>query len=347
VSDGHGFVDALIAAPVGAALLALAEGEVREDVHWWELPPDSDPDAVRSAATAVRMWSFGWLVTLAVRASYLQVGPWLSTAGSAAASAYRHAEARRPIAEAITATFDAELHRPVDLEAQEWWHSGVGSSGLADQPRFRSFESVYGAGQLTWAGLWTVTAPPPEVQVDLVGAWEMETEPVSRWRLPVRPGARVVEIHRPQDWATLVTDHPAVAPAAGEGWELPGPNQRLKELADLLACPQQRAARTTIRRHLVPDWRRVAADHDGVHLSWAGFLTSEGCITDLGDGDVVMLRYWFSERTHWLADVFGTPEPLGAPRFDPDLTTLTAVDVRADAVRRREDHLVLAGQLGR
>jgi hypothetical protein len=350
VSDGDGFVDALIAAPVGAALLALVEGTVRSDLPWWELPSDSDPDDVRLAADQVRTWSFGALATAAVSASYLHTGPWMSSAPAVAATAYRHAEARRAIADAIASSFGVALHRPVDLDAQEWWHSRVGSSALVNQPRFRSFEDVYGAGQFTWGGLWTVTGPPPEVHADLIGAWELDPDPVSRWRLPVSAHARVYEIHRPEDWVNLVAGHPAVARGGAEGWEgweLPGPNQRPKELASLLAHPDQRAARTAIRRHLVPDWRGVAADYDGVHLSWAGFLTSEGCVTDVGDGDVVMLRYWFSERTHWLADVFGEPEPLDAPYFDPDQTTLTTVDVRTDAVRRHDDERVLAGQLGR
>ena len=93
----------------------------------------------------------------------------------------------------------------------------------------------------------------------------------------------------------------------------------------------------------MPDWRRVADAYDGVHLSWAGFITSEGCIVDLGDGDVAMLRYWFSERTHWLRDVFGDPEPLAAP--ETEASDILAVDVTTDASRRRHDELVLQGQL--
>ena len=87
-----------------------------------------------------------------------------------------------------------------------------------------------------------------------------------------------------------------------------------------------------MRRHLVPDWRAVSERYDGVHLSWAGFITSEGCITDLDGGDVTMLRYWFSERTNWLADVFGEPEPLPAPWLPYD--TLVGADVTTDEGRR-------------
>lgn len=84
-------------------------------------------------------------------------------------------------------------------------------------------------------------------------------------------------------------------------------------MAALEAVPRQRGVRTSIARHLVPDWRSVAARYDGVHLSWAGFITTEGCVSDLPGGDVAMMRYWFSERTLWLADVFGEPRPAPPP----------------------------------
>ena len=230
------------------------------------------------------------------------------------------------------------------------WSSGGTAAGTPTsffiEPRFRSFDQVYGAGQFTWAGLWTVSHPPSEVHTDLISAWELDADPVSRWSLPVQPGARVLEIHGPQDWAMLVTTHPATGRTHPE-WELPGPNQHPGELTRLMAVPGQRAARTSILRHLVPDWASVAADYDGIHLSWAGFLTSEGLVSDLGDGDVAMLRYWFSERTHWLADVFGEPVPLDAPYFDPERTSLDVCDVRVDAERRRQDETMLTAQLGR
>jgi hypothetical protein len=108
--------------------------------------------------------------------------------------------------------------------------------------------------------------------------------------------------------------------------------------------------RTNIRSHLVPDWRSVAEHYDGVHLTWAGLITSEGCITDLGDGDVAMLRYWFSERTHWLADVFAEPEP-ASPPFLPDDTVpdgSASTPDPGDMVRRRQrDRVVLDQLLGR
>lgn len=103
----------------------------------------------------------------------------------------------------------------------------------------------------------------------------------------------------------------------------------------------RRAVRDHVRRHLVPDWASVATEVDGVHLSWAGVLTAEGCVTDLGDGDVAMLRYWKGERTHWLNDVLGEPVPLGPPPVEHP------VDVRTDVRRATQDLDVIRVRLNR
>ena len=163
--------------------------------------------------------------------------------------------------------------------------------------------------------MWTATDPPLEALVEMVGAWEFETGPITRWWLPVRPAARVFEIHRLADWARLTSAHPSPA-APHPGWELPGVNQHHTEISSLLASAEQRAVRLSVRHHVVPDWQSVAGQYDGIHLSWAGFITTEGCIVDLGGGDVTMLRYWFSERTLWLADVFDEPHSAPDPYLD-------------------------------
>jgi hypothetical protein len=87
-----------------------------------------------------------------------------------------------------------------------------------------------------------------------------------------------------------------------------------------------------------------------VHLSWAGFITAEGCITDLPGGDVAMLRYWSSERTHWLGDVFGGPEPAPAPVLPARLAHDASngpVDVTSNVERQRRDAHALLQLLGR
>ena len=112
-----------------------------------------------------------------------------------------------------TPTFGEALHQPLDADAQQWWHSAA--EGFMTRRRFRSFDSVYGAGQFTWDGLWTVTAPPTEAHGELVAAWELDPHPVSRWSLPVQAHARVVEIHRPEDWMRAGRRTPGGGPRRG------------------------------------------------------------------------------------------------------------------------------------
>jgi hypothetical protein len=348
VSVTDGFVEAMVASPLGVALLAVLESRTRRPAEW--VPSlETSPASVSAAANAVERMSFGEFVEVAVRTGAFHVGPWISEAAETAAAAYRDATARLPIAEAVNARFGTALHAPIDRAAQQWWSDEFPAAWLDRlSPLFHDYEHVYGAGQFTWAGLWTVTDPPPEVHQELVGAWELERGPVSRWRLPADAGARVFEVHRPTDWARLVTDHLREGLPHPE-WELPGINQHPSDLSTLLSVPGQRAVRTSIRRHLVPDWRAVVERYDGVHLSWAGFISTEGCITDLGDGDVTLLRYWFSERTHWLADVFGEPQPATDPMLHDHVTDKpsSVSDASSPANRQRSAGHSLHRLLGR
>lgn len=345
-----GFVEAMVASPLGVTLLAVLESRAQQPEGSLS-SLETTPASVAAAVEAVESMSFGDFVDVAVLTGAFHVGPWISDAPATVAASYHSAPARRPIAEAVSRCFGTQLHRDIDRDAQQWWTDWPAADPHPDSvgPLFGDFDGVYGAGQFTSAGLWTVTDPPAEAHEQLIAAWELERGPVSRWLLPVDETARIFEIHRPADWARLVTEHPREASPepVGACWELPtadhsppppvvaprrgwvasrfgwlGPRRSEftfgipegfvapppTDVSALMAIPGQRAARTTIGRHLVPDWRSVAERYDGVHLSWAGFITGEGCITDLGTGDVTMLRYWFSERTHWLTDVFGEPQ---------------------------------------
>jgi hypothetical protein len=144
----------------------------------------------------------------------------------------------------------------------------------------------------------------------------------------------VWQIDEPADWLRLVERYPRPASAPHSGWELPGPNQHVGEIAPLLRVPHQRGVRDRIAGHVLPDWAAVAADYDGVHLSWAGFLTTEGYVGDLVDGSVSMLRYWGSERTLWLRDVFGDPAPLDAPHLTGRMNGTFGASAGDDGVLR-------------
>lgn len=332
-----GFVDAVLASPLGVSWLAVLEAGGSGDRGWAATSQVADQFSVSAAVDRVGDMPFGSLVEAAVFAGVFESGPWMGDAPDKIAAAYRQADRRAPIVEAVVERFGDRLHAPMERDLQQWF-SDCSPWLESIAPLFGSLDEVYGAGEFPIAGLWTATDPPREAMVEMVGAWEIETGPVSRWTLPVRPTARVLEIHRPSDWAQLTTAQPRLA-EPHPGWELPGVNQRVDEIAPLLDGAPQRAARDSVRRHLVPDWRSVSDRYDGIHLSWAGFITSEGCVIDLDDGDVTMLRYWFSERTLWLADVFG--EPTSAP--DPGINFATGnhwpprpprVTVGADLIER-------------
>ncbi len=342
VVSGDEFVEALLVAPVGAALLGALEQRVDREVSRSGIAPAGNAAALATAPVAGMSW--GALLSAAVETGLFAVGPWMSESPANLADAYRHAAGRRVIAGVVADRFGSALHTPLDVAVQQWWHSGSPDREFFTQPRFRRFDVVYESGQFTFGGMWTVSDPPPEVHRDLTSAWELEPEPVTRWHLPIEQDVRVWEIHRPADWVRLVTAYPATGHNYS-GWELPGLNQHHRDLSMLLAIDGQHGARTRMRRRLVPDWAAVAADYDGVHVSWAGFLTAEGYVSDLDGGDVTMLRYWFSERTLWLRDVFGEPVPLDAPHSDL-LDVEFGIDVRHNATRRAQDITVLRSQRG-
>jgi hypothetical protein len=344
VSD---FEDACVDSPAGVALLAVLEAGERSDVGRSRSPADTSPGAVDAAVRTVTSMSFGELCSVAVDAAGTLVGPWIPTAAESAAAAYRGAEARRPIAATIAERFDRELHAAMAVDHQQWWNSAGEAGAIVDRPPlFEDLSVVYGNGEFSRGGLWTVTEPCAEAHDELVGVWEISPGPISRWRLPVNDEPRVHEIHRPQDWRALVAAHPAPARNSHGSWELPGPNQSIRR-SGLLDLPQQHAAVGRLSAHLLPDWSRVADSFDAVHLSWAGFITTEGYV-NVADGEAVtMLRYWGSERTHWLRDCFAEPEPLDAPVLSGRINGDRGVSVLTDELRRAADRENLDHLLGR
>ncbi len=60
-----------------------------------------------------------------------------------------------------------------------------------------------------------------------------------------------------------------------------------------------------------------------------------------------MLRYWGSERTLWLHDVFGSPAPLAPLTFSNRFDMNHEIDESQVEDRRAEDRQVLNALLGR
>jgi hypothetical protein len=107
--------------------------------------------------------------------------------------------------------------------------------------------------------------------------------PVLQTRLDIASGARVHEIHSAADWHDLALRY-------GDRSTYPGSDHYLREA-------------TGIDNGLAPVWSAVAADFDGVHLSFAGLLTSlyVPVVTD-GVTTTHWAREW--ESTCWLRPVF-------------------------------------------
>lgn len=130
-----------------------------------------------------------------------------------------------------------------------------------------SLDVVHGEGQFSWGGSWSFTNPGESLHDDLLAAWDnaggtMEFEVLDVGRQP-----RVFEVNEPADWAELAITY-----------------------RDSRSSPG--AAR--------PRWPEVAESFDAIHLSWLGFsLVHDNQDAAVRYG-VVPLRYWGSERTHWL-----------------------------------------------
>ena len=360
-------VDALLSAPVGVVLLGRFEakhrlitelpplgpgtavasassgdGEMDPFVWPYSVPDGSSRDSVAAAVADVQEMSLDDLLALAVDVGYSSAGPWTGDASMQLVRAYRDAPHRVAIAEVVAEKLAPLQDEFIALDRQQWWHTNHRAEGWFAEPRLGNLDRIYGNGEFTFGGVWTVTDPPVPAHEPLASAWELDDHPLSRWAMPITPNARVFEIRGPDDWIALVERYPRAAPRAHDGWELPGPNQHLVD-PDLEGTSHGRAARTHIARHVLPEWNAVAEDYDGVHLTWLGWLTTEGLVVDLPSGGVTLLRYWFSERTLWLRDVFGEPQPLAGPTIEH----VESADVTTDATRRVEDRDVLRAMLGR
>lgn len=310
--------DLLVTAPAGVALLQYLEHAHRLERSPLSQLVDCDPDAVTSAVAAVSAMTAGELMGSAIEAADQIAGPWNSRSMTSLPTAYRFAPQRAKIADEIARVFTTTLSNDFDRSGQQWWNTTTANSRepahVLGLPTHVS--GSYCCGEWPWRRAWTITTPPPEIHESLAVAWEMYSGQISRWHLGVSTAARVLEIHRPDDWRQLVADYPLVVSGRHEGWELPGINQQRQrsEVAGVASASSGHAARLDVEVAM-PDWRLVAQDWDAVHLSWAGMLTCEGHVIDvpeLGPGVVTMLRFWFTERTLWFRSS-AFEEPTGLP----------------------------------
>ena len=106
-------------------------------------------------------------------------------------------------------------------------------------------------------------------------------------RLQPNTQPRVYEINGPDTWAGLVETYPLdVSASRGENW------RRLTGQSG---------------PWLIPNWARVAADYDAVHLTTVGYLSTAGQVLQAAGGRTV-LAGWEPDVTIWLTDILTQAE---------------------------------------
>ena len=99
----------------------------------------------------------------------------------------------------------------------------------------------------------------------IYAADHISTFPLAVWKVWFNPSVRVREINHPADWHALCLDFPH---RARDG-------------------------------RLIPNWREVSDQWDGVHLTLGGMLSCEQTRYDEG-GEWSMMQFWHTEQTRWM-----------------------------------------------
>ena len=106
-------------------------------------------------------------------------------------------------------------------------------------------------------------------------------QPTSMVKLAVPHLAKVYEVHKANDWLSLVERYPAETEILHlDNWHFS------KDPGLESVC--------------IPDWRGVAADYEGVYLSPAAYLGVSYSFLELGDGRATFLSGWSPSATFWL-----------------------------------------------
>lgn len=239
--------------------------------------------------------------------------------------------------------------------AARWWGSGVAAEQYAiswlespDHPRPAAAVIVQGADETLrrwsertsaieerarrerpadpaarWSGEWW--SMPPEALLHSTRALgtagpvglhlvedDLGREGADARRVEVPADARIIEIEGPQDWAGLCRAHPF----------------------DVTAEKNHDWYRTTGRAGtwVMPDWERVAAKADGVHLTMLGYLRAAGRAIAVDAERASVLAGWSPDQVYWLSDRVRPSDTLARwERIEPN-THPNPVAWRASAV---------------
>lgn len=220
-----------------------------------------------------------------------------------------------------------DLYPPLDEDGTRlpWGFEEWLADALTTETRYRQNFAKDPYDELTgewWStpphGLWSSTGTWPDgtpISVELVED-DFGLERARACRLRLRPGARIAEIQRPEDWADLCRRYPL----------------------DVTAQRRQVWFETTGRKGcwVIPDWSRVAEEFDGVHVGLAGYLCTAGRVIDVAeshlgedpgtvptagntdDRTASLVAGWHPDTTFWLNDVIDSVAEVVDWHFDDD-----------------------------
>jgi hypothetical protein len=98
-------------------------------------------------------------------------------------------------------------------------------------------------------------------------------------------------------------------PANADVYEIDGPDAWIelcrRHLLEVTASRRHDWYRTTGRvgRWVIPDWSSIGREHDGVHLSVAGYLASAGRALPVDGDTATVLAGWDPDATYWFTPV--------------------------------------------
>lgn len=320
-----GFAEELVAAPRGRWLCFSAASGGRLptlDVDVEEIVERVDPREIEALAALNELELLARLADSADRAMYWQepyevdralASPRIAPLLLPAARAIAAAPAARWWSSAVD--LDAQVHvrmrpggapadRPV-AEVLAEWRAGV----VEDERRERPPDVTAPLSGCWWSSpagdfITSTRARPAPLGLCLQGdglgsewAWCREVRSTRR--------PRVHEITGPEAWCELVERYPLEVTRSRrhDWWRVTG----------------------WAGRWLIPDWEAVAADHDAVHLTCAGYLTTAGRALPVG-GARTMLAGWDPDQTCWLTDDLDIGEPVFWRGTPGDLATWAPAD---------------------
>jgi hypothetical protein len=227
-------------------------------------------------------------------------------------------EALLPIATAIASSpFAGWWTAPIRLTDQSWVEF-PGSLRPATPADFTSSGALRTWRQMVDAEEERARRTRPEdLRANYSGEWGSVPPHLLRRTTGPWDGSGAVGLHliedRSDDWGGV--DHPVTVHGNPNVYEVDWP-ARWAEL-----CRRYPLEVTHSRKHdwfratgvegrwVLPDWLRVAAHFDAVHVSVQGYLTTAGRAVEVTEDLSSVLAGWNPDETVWLRDGFVLPEP--------------------------------------